>query len=357
MAKNLQKMNFTGKIIFVGLDVHLKTWHATILFGQEAIQKSFGADAHALNSYLTNTYPGATYKVAYEAGYTGFWVHEALTALGMDVIVINPADVPTTDKEARNKTDIVDSRKIAFNLKAGLLKGNYVMSREAYEDRELIRQRKTLGKDLTRIKNRIKSNLAFHGIKMPEEFDKPSTHWSEKYVHALGQIKFKKKSGEDTMQCLLRYLDFLKSEIRTMNNQIKELSKSEHYKRNCEILMSVPGIGLLSSMILLTEIHDIKRFSHPDKLLSYFGIMPTEHSSGGRTRKGWLTTRKNNYLRKMIVESAWVAKTKDPTLSHCYNEAYKRSEPGRAIIKVAKKLIVRLYRIWTHEEQYVMGMA
>jgi transposase len=192
---------------------------------------------------------------------------------------------------------------------------------------------------------------------MSEDFAKPGTHWSKKYLNALSQIKFKTNPGKEKMQSLLRQLDFLKNEIREINKHIEELSQSKQYKNYCEILMSVPGIGLLSSMILLTEIYDINRFSHPDKLLSYFGIIPTEHSSGGRTRKGWLTSRKNNYLRKMIIESAWIAKTKDPTLAQCYNEAYMRSEPGRAIIKVAKKLIVRIHRIWTHEEKYVIGLA
>lgn len=80
---------------------------------------------------------------------------------------MNPADVPTTDKEKRQKEDARDSRKLAMTLRSGKLKSIYVPSVESEELRSLIRYRKTFVKDIARGKNRIKSNLYFHGVEIP----------------------------------------------------------------------------------------------------------------------------------------------------------------------------------------------
>ena len=102
----------------------------------------------------------------YEAGFCGFWIHERLTALGIDNIVVNPADVPT-------KTDTVDSGKLARSLRANELKGIYTPDSVSLEMRSLIRLKNSITKDTTRQKNRIKSQLRCLGIGIPQEFLEP----------------------------------------------------------------------------------------------------------------------------------------------------------------------------------------
>jgi transposase len=94
----------------------------------------------------------------------------------MECIVVNPADIPGTDKERRNKTDPVDARKLAKQLAAGLLQPIYVPSEKLQKQRSLIRLRKKLWSDLVRCKNRLKGELIFHGILIPKQYDNPS--WS-----------------------------------------------------------------------------------------------------------------------------------------------------------------------------------
>jgi hypothetical protein len=65
-------------------------------------------DPSVLVNYLTRNFPGATYHAVYEAGYSGFWIHDQLRGKGIDCIVVNPADIPTTDKERTGKTDKAD---------------------------------------------------------------------------------------------------------------------------------------------------------------------------------------------------------------------------------------------------------
>ena len=109
----------------------------------------------------------------YEAGFCGFWIHERLTALGIDNIVVNPADVPTKSSEKLRKSDAVDSGKLARSLRANELKGIYTPDSVSLEMRSLIRLKNSITKATTRQKNRIKSQLRCLGIGIPQEFLEP----------------------------------------------------------------------------------------------------------------------------------------------------------------------------------------
>ena len=111
------KVSFKGQNIYVGIDVHLKTWHVTTLT-ESGCKYSFAqhADAKELFDRLNKKFHEAHFKSAYEAGFCGFSVHYALTELGVENIVVHAADIPTTGKEKALKTDAVDSEKIAWAL-------------------------------------------------------------------------------------------------------------------------------------------------------------------------------------------------------------------------------------------------
>ena len=121
------RLDFTGQPIYIGLDVHKKSWSVSI---QSALceHKTFTQppEVDTLVNYLRRNFPGASYHSVYEAGYSGFWVHDQLREKGVVCTVVNPADVPTKDKERRTKRDRVDCRKLARSLRAGEIEGIYV---------------------------------------------------------------------------------------------------------------------------------------------------------------------------------------------------------------------------------------
>lgn len=157
--------DFSGQNIYVGMDVHHKSWKVHIYsdeFELKSMSQEPGVDQ--LNNYLQTHYPGANYLLAYEAGFCGFWIQRLFTAKGINCKVIHAADVPTSGKEQLRKTDKVDSKKIAKGLKNGDLNFVYVPDIELELDRQLLRSRDNLTKDSTRIKNRVKATLKLHGI-------------------------------------------------------------------------------------------------------------------------------------------------------------------------------------------------
>ena len=128
MRKQYNTVSFKNQTVFVGIDVHKKQWTVTIRHCGLA-QKTFSMDPEPekLADYLKRNYPDAEYRSVYEAGFCGFEAHRALCKLGVQNIVINPADVPTSGKEREKKNDSCDSRKLARELENGSLEPIYIL--------------------------------------------------------------------------------------------------------------------------------------------------------------------------------------------------------------------------------------
>lgn len=349
--KQINYLNFKNHHIYVGLDVHHKSWVVSIHTGK-IFHDTFVQDpkSELLINYLNRNFPGGTYHSVYEAGFSGFWIHEQLKAGGIENIVINPADVPTTNKERDRKTDKVDSLKLSKSLRSGELEGIYIHDRNNYEDRTLLRARESLVKDQTRIKNRIKGLMKFFGIEITKEQVK--THWSRRFIELLENVEILSRGAKVALDM---YLEQLKSQRKILcdtTREIRKLSTKDEYKENVKYLTSIPGINILSAMTLITEIGEINRFKNLDKFLSYIGLIPSEHSSGEKVNRRYMTRRGNSSLRKIIVESSWTAVRKDPGLLMSFNNICQRYKKSRAIITIARKYASRIMHVLKQQEEY-----
>ncbi len=353
MQKQNNTLNFDGQNIFVGFDVHLKSWQVTILT-EKMSHKTFviPPKPEVLSNYLKKNFPNGTYHSAYEAGFSGLWAHYQLKALGINNIVANPADIPTTQKEKVQKEDKRDSRKIARSLRSGELTPIYIPSESTLNDRALVRTRTMLVGDMTRFKQRIKSFLYFYGITFPPEFERRSTHWSGHFMQWLDSIPMKEESGRLALDTLTEEARSQRNLLLETTKKVKKLSEEAKYNEKSLLLRSIPGIGLINSMVILTEVEDIKRFSKDEKFASFVGLIPTSHSSGEKEKIGEITFRSHDFLRKAFIESAWVAVRFDPALLLSYNSLCKRMEPNNAIVRIAKKLLNRVYFVLKNNKEY-----
>jgi len=305
-----------------------------------------------LYNYLSKNFPGGIYHSAYEAGFCGYWIHNKLKSFGINSIVVNAADIPTTDKEKVQKEDARDSKKIARSLRSGDLIPIHVPSLKTLDDRGLMRTRSALVKDLTRNKNRTKSFLYFHGIDIPEAFSK-QTVWSKRFINWLNTTEVAEQSGRDALNAIVGASIDLRKSVLRVTKQINELSKTKEYKEQVILLRSIPGIGLLTAMTLLTELETINRFENFDKLCGFIGLIPSTHSSGENDIIGNITRRGHSVLRNAIIESAWVAARVDPALTKSFHDYCKRMEPNKAIVRIAKKLLSRVRYVLKNKQAYV----
>lgn len=350
MAKGT-KVSFAGERIYCGIDVHKSSWRVNIR-SQEFELEDFSQSAgeKVLLSHLHKNYPGAEFKLVYEAGFSGFSLQRSLENQGINCLVINAADVPSSDKDKKRKNDCVDARKLSKALAGGSLKGIYVPQQEMEHMRTLVRQRCRLVQDQVRCKVRIKHMLLFSGCDVQDD-----KYWSARYIKRLQELDCGSIPLRQALDLALQAYLSVRKLILLATRQLRELSRQMPYAKIISLLRSVPGVGLINAMVLLSEIQDMSRFKTLDKLCSYAGIVPDLHASGEQQSVRGITHRSNHYLRVAIVESSWVIIRKDPAMLMHYKEYCKRMHQNKAIIKIARHLLSRIRYVWLKEEPYQKG--
>jgi transposase len=350
------KTNFSFHIVDVGLDVHKRSWNAAVFLDGVYVRNIHQPPSpKALHTFLTDNFPGARYRCAYECGKFGFWIQRQFTDLHVECLVINPADIPCTHKDEVYKSDSRDARGIGEALAKGQLKAIYVPCMEQEADRHLVRMRKKIWRDLVRCKNRVKGFLDYVGIPIPPQYDNPN--WSHNFIEWLGQLPLNFSAMRMTLNYQIREVQLLRRELLSICNDIRRLMRSKKYKNIYYRLRTITGIGPLTAAALITEIGDMKRFPSFYHLNSFIGLMPMEHSSGEKILKGRITVRKHRQLRSDLVECAWAAKRNDPALALYYNEQMKKGKNGKAaIVKVARKLLSRIRYVWLSGQSYQVAV-
>lgn len=347
------EINFEGQNIYIGIDVHLKTWNLTIIaqsgYKRKHSQKS---SAKELFEYLKKHYPKGNYQAVYESGFSGFSTYYALQEYGINCMVIHAADVPTTQYENVMKSDPIDSEKLAKALKAGMLKGIYIRRKNNLDDCSVVRLRKTLQKHLGGYKSRVKHLLYINGVTLPECFEKSGTHWSKHFMRWLSDDVILLSSTRNSLNLLLNQVELFRKNLLEANRQVRILSRTERYADVYNNLLSIPGIGMITGMCLLTEIDDINRFRNEKQFASYLGLIPVSHSSGEKTNNGEKTFRGNKLLGPMIVESAWITIQWDSIMAAAYGEYCKRMKSQEAIIRIARKLSNRILNVLKNGKKY-----
>ncbi len=356
MTKVTEKPDFTGHTLFVGIDVHAKSWNVSVYFNQQYL-KSFNQPPtpEALHVFLQQSYPNAIYKCAYESGFCGYWIQRELLQRGIGCIVVNAADVPQTDKTIKNKTDTNDSKRIAQALQAGQLTPIYIPDEEIEADRQLVRCNERFSNDLTRSKNRIKGLLYQLGIKLPEYFS--NSNWSNQFIQWLRELNLKNPSAKRTIEHQLVMVEHIRKQKLDVLKDIRALLKKERYATTAKFLMSVPGVGPITAATLVTEIDDMKRFSNFEHLNSFIGYYPSQFSSGENIHQGNIIGRQHKRLRSLIIEAAWTAIRTDPAMTITYNQFKLKVGAKRAIIKVARKMLSRIRYVWLNQIEYETGVV
>ncbi|WP_243697472.1 IS110 family transposase [Flaviaesturariibacter aridisoli] len=354
-TKISRAQDFSNHDLSVGIDVHKKRWQVAVLCDGVCLGNvSLEADSDLLIRHLRGRYGNAQFRCVYEAGPFGFALCRALWAAGMECIVVNPADIPGTDAERRGKTDAVDARRLANHLAAGLLRGIHVPTEKLQKHRSLIRFRKKLWGDLTRCKNRLKSELEFQAITVPPQFDNP--HWSHNFLQWIEQQAARDTELQDTLELMLEEVRHLRLLLLKTEKKLRALMRTEPYVKQEGLLRSIPSIGPLTAQLFVLEVGDVTRFKNFDALNRFVGLCPDEHSSGERQQHTGITQRRHNQLRSHLVEASWQLIRRDPAMLDAYKKLCGRMKPEQALIRIARRLLRRMRAVLLSGRLYVKGV-
>jgi transposase len=344
------KVNFRGEKVYVGIDVHKKTYTYSAWCGGMRVKVATApADNRAFISSLMKWFADAEIRSCYEAGFSGFKLHRDLVAAGIHNIVVNPASIEVAAND--NKTDKRDSNKMGEQLSAGRLHGIYVPTEEEERARLINRTREQFMKERNRTGHRIKSRLFQFGF-----IDKDDDRvLSDKYLCEIESMDLPKEL-KYSLGLLISHWRFLSQQVDDIKIEMKAQSFEDSY---CEaVYQSVPGVGDISARILSNELGDLsKRFSNQGSLFKYIGLTPSEHSSGERQLKGNIDRQGAARLRKVLVECAWRAIDLDEVLKECFTRIASTRGKKRAIVAIARKLLGRMRACFVTKTEYCIGLV
>jgi len=343
--------------IFVGLEDSKKTWSLCVRSGGTIVHEtSMPARYEVLRNYFHNKFPECQIQVMYEAGFRGFELHDQLVADGWECIVTPPHTV-TEEKCQRKKNDRTDCRRLAKNLENRDYRRCFVPDKRLREDRQISRTCGQVQADITRVCSRIRRTLEFHGL----DNDLPAGRWSgamyTRVRQRLGEIEMS-GSLRFSFEVMFRELEQLRQLKKELVLQLRKLARSDRYKGSVRLLMSAPGIGMLTAIRLALEWGNVSRFGRKEEFASFLGLVPSEYSSGDKEHRGHITKQGNRSVRRWLVECSWVAIRYDPVLLEKFRRVLRScGSKKKAIVAVARKLALRLRRALLSGEPYIPGVV
>jgi len=160
-----------------------------------------------------------------------------------------------------------------------------------------------------------------------------------------------------SFEVMFRELDQLRQLKKELLIQLRKLARSDRYKGSVGLLMSAPGIGILTAIRLVLEWGDVNRFKRKEEFAGFLGLVPSDYSSGDQEHRGHITKQGNRSVRRWLVETAWVAIRHDPALLEKFRRVLRNcGSKKKAIVAVARKLALRLRRVLLSGEPYAIGV-
>jgi transposase len=335
----MNKYDYTGKIVYVGMDVHKKTYSCACICNNEVVKRdSMPAKPEVIVNYLKNTFSGATIHTAYEAGFSGFHLHRYLVTQGINNIVVHPGSIEVASRD-RVKTDKRDALKIATQLAAGRLRGIFIPSQEQEEKRSVTRLRTNIAKLRHQVGQQFKALLFTQGLIDGEDDTKLCQKWLLKKIDDVEQGGYSKDFCYSVNQYAQQWLQLTKR-MKEIESRLKIQASKDKVLQT--VYESVPGIGPIHARQLANELGDMTQFKNEKQLFNFTGLTPSEYSSGEHIRQGHITRQGNSLLRKILIEAAWLAIIKDPSLKEVFNRLSKKRGKKRAIVGIARRLIGRI---------------
>jgi len=319
-----------------GLDVHKDSTYATILTSEGKIVNQTRMNNERVLSYLSHF---KVARVAMESSNQVAPLYRQLTREGYLVMVSHPKKTRYI-AEAKIKSDRVDSKAIAELARLDALPLAYMPDKETAMLREKVRRRAFLVRERVKLRVKIKSILTYEGLKWPSDHGL-FTGKGEAWLHGLNL---------ESVESYLRVLKPLDDEIKFVSKQLKGMAEDNE---DVKLLMTIPGIGYYSALLIKSEIGDVNRFPFGDRLCSYAGLVPSTHASGSTVRHGGITKEGSKWLRWVMVEAAQAhVRMYDTAMTQAYHRIAERRGKQVAVVAIARKLLMCCYSVLKNKRPY-----
>jgi transposase len=333
---------------YVGLDVHKETIAVAVAEPgrEEPIYRGEIANTpkkvERLIAKLSEAYDGGLLLFCDEAGPCGYELYRQIIASGHDGQVVAPSQIPKKAGE-RIKTDRRDALKLARLLRSGDLTAVWVPDQEQERMRDLSRARDDLKAQERKARQQLNAFLLRHGQHWP----KGKSRWTPAHEHWLAGLKMDDPWQQVVLQSYIDAERAAGERVAQLNDQLMRALPEWSLAPVVDALVALRGIDKLAAIVLLAELGDISRFDSPKQLMAFLGLVPSEHSSGGRRRQGAITLTGNSHARRMLIESAWSYRFPARQTKHLMAKAANASPAAKRIAWKAQVRLCGRYRTLT----------
>ncbi len=339
--------------VFVGVDVHKKSYHVALFLNDTpAIDFRMSAEPKQLNKKLQSM-ARSIRNIVYETGPTGYGLARHLIKNKLPASVVATSRIPRP-AGVGDKTDKLDSRKLAEYSAKGLLCPITIPTPRQEADRQLYRMRHRQSLQFAKVKNQIKSFLLMHGIKEPDGL----TNWTIAGVDGLRDIRL-----IDTLRLsldeLLNDYDYFNHRVKAMNKILAGDLDKGVLGRRMDLLKTHPGVGSVVACQFATELFHYKDFSSTRPLYKYLGLSPRISQSGERSSSGSINKAANGRLRNNLIQAAWTWVRTDIEAKKCFWRICDNCGgiKQKAIIAMARKMSGHLWAMLMNDQPYDKNKA
>ncbi len=342
-------------ITYVGIDAHAAELQVALLAPEASTPVTWTVrnESRAVARLRRKLERAAAGPIAccYEAGPCGYALQRQLEGGRVCCQVIAPALVPRKPGE-RVKTDRRDARKLAELHRAGLLTVVRAPTPAEEAVRDLCRARDDARVDRQRCRHRLGKLLLRRGLHYA------GRAWTQAHRRWVDGLSWSHAAERVVVEDYLLAIDHLDARLGELDAQLVTVAGSDPYRQPVGWLRCFRGIDTLTAILLLAELHEVQRFPTARALMAYLGLVPGEHSSGERHRRGPITKTGNTLARRLVVEAAWHYRHR-PGVSRTLAER-RRGQPGRVIAmadKAQQRLCRRFRRLAEHKPGPVVTVA
>jgi len=325
-------------ITFVGQDAHKVAISLSALFpGREAVTLACGNEKSAVQRMVKKIQRQARGEVrmCYEAGPCGYALQRWIEECGVKCVVVAPSLIPHKPGD-RIKTDRRDAKKLAELYRAGLLTEVHPPSERDEAVRDLCRAREDAHEDLVRARHRLSKLLLRRGWIWHEG----KKAWGQGHRLWIRSLRLECPEDQLVLDDYLLAIEQVEARLKTLDDEIERVSLEERFAPVVKALRCFRGIDTLTAMSLVAELHDFMRFDSARGLMAFLGLVPSEHSSGGKEQRGEITKAGNSHVRRLLIEAAWHYRHRPSVTS------LKKRRDGQSpeVIALADKAMTRLNR-------------
>lgn len=288
--------------VFVGLDVHKDSISiATASRGRKPASQLgvIPNDTVKLLKKLDRLGARDSISCCYEAGPTGYGLRRDLVAAGIDCVVVAPTLIPVKAGD-RVKTDARDAAKLAHFHRSGDLTPVWVPNAPTEAVRDLVRAREAAKADERAARHRLGKFLLRRDRIYPGK-----TAWTKTHMEWIRKQPFEHQAHMDVLREYLCAVEEIGQRLERLDKDIRAQAEASDLWPLIQSLQALKGVRILTATAIAVELGDLNRFDDPRQLMSYLGLVPSEHSTGSSKKRGGITKTGNRHLRRLLIESAW----------------------------------------------------